>query len=314
MKMSIVFTTCVVAGSCLAADTWQPGHRTDYLHLSHVHRGGGKAEGPDNTLETLRWCWSHGSAAEVDCRRTRDGVPILLHDRTLKRTARGISQSLATNEVRNLLWDEIKDVDVGSYLGPQYAHHRVPRLEACFKEMQGHPQRVLFIDERDYPAESLVKLARQYGVMDQIYYTTGKYKSVPKWINLVPDGHTLFWIGTWPVPKNHCEADRKRFDDFYEKTMQEVRAANYRGISAVSLHTYYDPKAKDPFIPSTPLLRKVIDEFHAHGIVVCSIPFQGGEMSETYYKLWDLGCDGFSTDYPSIVFEVIRKLKEGQKK
>ena len=50
---------------------------------------------------------------------------------------------------------------------------------------------------------------------------------------------------------------------------------------------------------------------HVHGIAVCSIPFQGGDREETYFKLWELGCDGFSTDYPSVMFEVIRKLKAG---
>ena len=50
------------------------------LHLSHVHRGGGKLERPDNTLETFLWCWGNGSALECDCRRTKDGVGIMLHD------------------------------------------------------------------------------------------------------------------------------------------------------------------------------------------------------------------------------------------
>lgn len=36
--------------------------RTDFLYISHVHRGGGKLERPDNTLETFKWCWESGSA------------------------------------------------------------------------------------------------------------------------------------------------------------------------------------------------------------------------------------------------------------
>ena len=49
--------------------------------------------------------------------------------------------------------------------------------------------------------------------------------------------------------------------------------------------------------------------FHANGIKVASIPFQGGELEETYFKLHDLGFDGFSTDYPSVMFKVIKDLK-----
>ena len=92
--------------------------------------------------------------------------------------------------------------------------------------------------------------------------------------------------------------------------MDEMRANDFKGVSAVSLHTYYDPKVADPFVPSTAYLKKIIAEFHAHNIPVCSIPFEGGETEEVYFKLFELGCDGFSTDYPSVMFSVIRKLKE----
>jgi len=59
----------------------------------------------------------------------------------------------------------------------------------------------------------------------------------------------------------------------------------------------------------TTILQKS-EQFHAHNIPVCSIPFEGGETEEVYFKLFELGCDGFSTDYPSVMFSVIRKLKE----
>ena len=233
---------------------------TDYLHLSHVHRGGGAFESPDNTLKTLRWCWDHGSAAEVDCRITKDGVPILLHDAKLKRTARGIPETLATTPVRELLWDQIRDVDVGTYLDAKYADHRIPKIEDCFREMQGHPKRVLFVDERDLAPERLAKMADDMGVMKQIYYTTGKYASVRKWSDLVKGGQSLLWIGTWPVPKDHSPAEIKRFEDFFEGVMDEVRAGGFAGISAVSLHSYYDPTAAEPFVPSTAYLRKLVAE------------------------------------------------------
>ena len=64
-------------------------------------------------------------------------------------------------------------------------------------------------------------------------------------------------------------------------------------------------------MPSTPLLKEMLDEFHSRGIAVCSIPFQGGETEEVYYRLFDLGFDGFSTDYPSVMFSVIADLKKG---
>ena len=58
---------CIFA-SALAMMTASAG---DSLYVSHVHRGGGKYERPDNTLETFKWCWENGSALECDCRKTR---------------------------------------------------------------------------------------------------------------------------------------------------------------------------------------------------------------------------------------------------
>ena len=101
---------------------------------------------------------------------------------------------------------------------------------------------------------------------------------------------------------------------WFVEAMAKLREKDFQHISCVSIHSYYDPADPvDPFIPSTNVLKAMIEEFHSRGIAVCSIPFQGGETEEVYFKLSELGCDGFSTDYPSVMFNVIRKLKEDAK-
>ena len=296
--------------------------RTDLLYISHVHRGGGKLERPDNTLETFKWCWENGSALECDCRKTKDGVGIMLHDRTLKRTARGISAEMAKKKVsEELTWNEIKDLDVGSYLkelnpsAADFSHHRIPTIEETFAAMKGHPTYLCFVDEKGAGPEYIAKKAVEAGVQDQVYYTGQDYQKALDWGKVLPGGKTLLWIGTWPVPKpEHNAADIARFEAHFEKIMNQVRAGGFKGVSAVSLHSYYNPKAAEPFVPRVAYLKKIIAEFHAHGIPVCSIPFSGGDKEEVYFKLFEMGCDGFSTDYPSVMFSVIRKLKEGKRR
>ena len=316
-KVKFMSASALFAAALVLACPAEQLDGTNLLHLSHVHRGGGKLERPDNTLETFLWCWQNGSALECDCRKTKDGVGIMLHDKTLKRTARGISPELAEKKVsEELTWDEIKDVDVGSYLkeiNPGAADHsseRIPTIEATFAAMKGHPTWLCFVDEKGAGPEYIAGKAREAGVLDQVYYTGQDYQKALDWHVATGGGKTLIWIGTWPKPK-HNAADAERFEAHFEEKMNEMRANGFKGVSAVSLHSYYKPKAEEPFVPRASYLRKVIDEFHAHGIPVCSIPFRGGETEEVYFKLFDLGCDGFSTDYPSVMFSVIRKLKEG---
>ena len=71
MKLKFLLALCAIAAAV------QAGEREDGLYISHVHRGGGKLERPDNTLETFLWCWGNGSALECDCRVTADGVGIM---------------------------------------------------------------------------------------------------------------------------------------------------------------------------------------------------------------------------------------------
>ena len=283
--------------------------RKSFLHLSHVHRGGGKLERPDNTLETFMWCWENGSALECDCRKTKDGVGIMLHDNFLKRTGRGISEELANKKVsEELTWAAIKDVDVGSYLDPKFSNERIPTIEATFAAMKGHSTWLCFVDEKGAGPEYIAQKAIEAGVQDQVYYTGPSHEKILEWNKILPGGKSLLWLGAWP--KDHGPAERARADKWFRDAMAKLREKDFRYISCISIHSYYDPNDPvDPFVPSTPVLKEMLDEFHAHGIPVCSIPFQGGETEEVYFKLYELGFDGFSTDYPSVMFSVIRQLK-----
>lgn len=312
ISLALLAIGAVHARTAEATDSLQPWG-TDRLYISHVHRGGGAAERPDNTLETFRWCWENGSAVECDCRRTKDGIGIMLHDDNLKRTGRGIPETFAGKSVsQELTWDEIKDVDVGSYLDPKYASERIPTIEATFAAMKGHPTYLCFVDEKGAGPDYIAQKAIEAGVQDQVYYTGPSHERILEWNRILPGGKSLLWIGAWP--KDRSPQERVRADRYFRDQMEKLRAKDFACISAVSIHSYYDPNdPKDPFVPSSAVLKEVVKEFHRHGIPVVSIPFQGGAKAETYFRLYDLGFDGFSSDYPSVMFSVIRKLRQGKR-
>lgn len=310
MKKLIVLTTFLVLTVSAFA-----GAREEGLFLSHVHRGGGKFERPDNTLETFLWCWGNGSALECDCRCTKDGVGIMFHDNDLHRTPRGIPEEWKKRKISDMNWSEIRDIDVGSYLDPKYASQRIPTMQAVMAAMSGHPTYLLFVDEKGAGPARIAAEARKFGVIDQVYYTGCSYTNIVAWNKIVPGGKSLLWIGKFPRFKDRFDPVKrasmsKAVQAHFEKNMVELRKANFKYVTAVSLHTYWNPKdTVDPFILGTDYLKKLIDEFHAHGVKVCSIPFEGGDKEACYRRLWELGCDGFSSDYPSVMFKVIHDLK-----
>jgi glycerophosphoryl diester phosphodiesterase len=88
-----------------------------------AHRGGGSLA-PENTLGAIRLGQSLGySAHEIDVKLTRDGVLVLLHDPTLERTTSGRGRAA------DLTWDELRDLDAGSWHSEKYAGERLPSFE-----------------------------------------------------------------------------------------------------------------------------------------------------------------------------------------
>ncbi|HJW23871.1 MAG TPA: glycerophosphodiester phosphodiesterase family protein [Rhodocyclaceae bacterium] len=78
---------------------------------------------PENTLAGFRLAARLGfKAVEFDVMLTADGVPILIHDETLRRTTGGHGR------VADLEWAAISRLDAGARFHPAWAGEPVPRL------------------------------------------------------------------------------------------------------------------------------------------------------------------------------------------
>ncbi|CAM5715306.1 glycerophosphoryl diester phosphodiesterase [Streptomyces purpurascens] len=123
------------------------GHRGD----PYRHR--------ENTVASLRSALRRGAdAVEIDVRLTRDGVPVLLHDETLKRLWE------QERPVRALSWEEVRGLTGGG----------VPSLAEALAATDGH--RVM-IDLPGSPGVRAVRrvmdAVREAGAADRVYYCAG---------------------------------------------------------------------------------------------------------------------------------------------
>jgi glycerophosphoryl diester phosphodiesterase len=268
-----------------------------------VHRGGGRDTRPDNALETFLWCWGHGVAPEADARLTKDGVAIALHDATLMRVGRGIPSQLATANIKDLNWAQIRNVDTGSYLDPSYSSVRISTIDSIFAAMKDRPERLLYLDEKGAPPELIAQIARKYAVEKQIYYTSPNFSLMERWQKVVPDGLGMVWLGTWPKdnsPKSVAYADK-----FLDSTLDRMAAAGWKGISQVQIHIRTDLSLPDPFCPSSDCIRRVIKRLHEKGITVQAFTWTQGANKDVLRKIWSLGFDNFATDDPLVLFELL---------
>lgn len=91
------------------------------------HRGA-RGHAPENTLASLRRAGELGASwVEFDAKLTRDGIPILMHDDTLKRTTDG------RGAVAGKTLSEIRALDAGRWFSPDFAGEKVPTLDEAME-------------------------------------------------------------------------------------------------------------------------------------------------------------------------------------
>ena len=112
-----------------------------------AHRGLSD-EYPENTMAAFQGAIDcNADWIELDVRLTSDGVPVVIHDKTLKRTG-GLSKRIC-----DMTWEEISQVDVGSWYSSAYAEERIPRLEQVIELAQRNATR-LIIELKPYGTET----------------------------------------------------------------------------------------------------------------------------------------------------------------
>lgn len=291
----------VVGASALALSAGQwpkpaPIPREKGLFRSQIHRGGGARSRPDNSLETFLWCWGLGFAPEADARLTKDGVAIAMHDGNLRRIGRGISPEFAAKEIKDLAWAEIRDVDTGSYLAPQYSTTRLATMEAVFAAMKGRPERLLYVDEKGAPPKIIAALAEKFGVIEQTYYCSPDWRRVVEWRKVAPKGRSMVWLGNFP--RDNSPENIARTEAFVQKRLDEMAATGFDGIDQVQIHVRTDLSKEDPFCPSTPFIKRAIEMMHGYGVTVNGVTWTEGTNAEVHRRMWEIGFDHFTSDYP----------------
>ena len=83
---------------------------------------------PENTLEAIHTAADMGVEwVELDVKLTKDEVPIIFHDDTLDRTTSG------SGNVADKTYDEIKELDAGSWYGESFVGVKIPTLEEAIE-------------------------------------------------------------------------------------------------------------------------------------------------------------------------------------
>ncbi|WP_026532571.1 glycerophosphodiester phosphodiesterase family protein [Arthrobacter sp. H41] len=99
------------------------------------HRGAA-GTAPENTVAAFEDGRTSGADFfEIDVQLSADGVPFLFHDDTPARTTNveEVFPERANNPITSFTWDELQQLDAGSYFDERYEGERIPHLDDAAK-------------------------------------------------------------------------------------------------------------------------------------------------------------------------------------
>lgn len=138
---------------------------------------------PENTLEAFRAAVKVGAdLIELDVSLSQDRVPVVIHDETLDRTTSG------SGRVADWSWQALRELDAGSWKGPEHQGARLPTLEAVFQEVGSQiainvelkPEGFEEAPAADALEQQVLDLIERYGLAESVMLSSFEHRFFPR--------------------------------------------------------------------------------------------------------------------------------------
>ena len=228
-----------------------------------AHRGSSRSA-PENTMAAIAAAVEEmADYVEVDVQLTKDGVIVLGHDANLKRVA-GVNRSMAS-----LTWEEIQELEVGSWFSPEFAGERIPLLEEVLDFCKGKISlniEIKNLGKESQLPERVVRLIREKDMEEQCVVTSTSLEYLERVKLLAPELRTGYILSA-------------AYGDFY-----------------------FEERADFISIRASFVNRQMVERAHAQGMAVHAWTVNSKSEME---RLRLMEVDNLITDYPVLAREII---------
>ena len=230
----------------------------------YAHRGY-SGRYPENTMLAFQEAAKTGcDGIELDVQLTKDGQVVVIHDETIDRTTNG------TGRVVDYSFQELEKFNAAARYEGKYDFCPIPSFEEYLKWAAGE-KLVTNIEIKTgvyyYEAleEKTIQLVRQYGLGDRVFFSSFNHMSLVKVKELAPNALCGALLEHSGIGNAGYYCSRFGFGAYHPGykglTEKEVKGCHERGVK-VNVWTVND--------------------------------------MNTLEQLYDWGCDGIFTNYPSI--------------
>ena len=247
-------------------------YRNPLKNVLNIGHRGACAYYPENTMVSFQAASRmNADFLELDVQLTKDGIPVVIHDFTVKRTTNG------KGNVSNLLYENIKQLDAGSWFSREFTGERIPRLEEVLEFAQNNINLNIEIkaNPKSKPGETEAKtldLVRKYDMVSRVLFSSFNMNSLITLHSIEPNVFMgLLFENSW----------KKKINPI---TIMEDLNANSFHCSKSSVR------------------KKWIKEFHSQHIPVLVYTVNA---KTTMNKLIEWGINGIFTNKPDVLHNVL---------
>ena len=226
---------------------------------------------PENTMLAFQKVAEETVAdgIELDIQLTKDGEIVIMHDEMLDRTTNG------SGWLKDHTLEELKMLSVGVNVKGFFPRQTIPTLREYFTWLKT-TKLITNIElktsyfEYEGIEEKLIAMVKEFGLEDQIWYSSFNHYTVARIKKLMPEAKCGLLTDTW--------------------LMNIGEYAASQGAASVNARTYFCAK------------EGVAADLHAHNIALQAWTPNDAEMRQ---ELVDAGVDVLITNYPDIAAKVL---------
>ena len=233
-----------------------------------AHRGAHNGI-PENSLAAYQKAIDLGcDFVEIDVRTTKDGKFVSVHNSTIDEYVSG-----KKGKVSDLTFAELRALDIGSRVGPQWKGTQIPTFEEILKLCKGKIG--IYLDLKNAYVPELIKLIKKYGMERDIvwYISASDLKQIMQVVDNCPDCIPM----PDPVPEKNISAIAEKI--------------NLKAIST----------------DMGELSKTFVETAHNHHAVVFTDEKAGTEAE--WKQIIDWKTDGIQTNRPEELISYLKKQK-----
>ncbi len=170
LKIVLTFAFLLAIVLLVKAGNRSSQFRTPNNHVYVIAHRGAHNGIPENSLAAYQKAIDLGcDYVEIDVRTTKDGKFVSVHNSKIDGYVNGL-----TGNVKDFTLAELKTLDIGEKIGPEWKNTRIPTFEEILMLCKGKIG--IYLDLKDAPVPELMKLIKKHQMeRDVLWYIPADY-------------------------------------------------------------------------------------------------------------------------------------------